>query len=166
MRRFNTCKGFTILEMIISVAVLSIISVFVLQLFISARNMSDKARHLDWSIQMSKTLMESIKSCEKPEDLYTLDFLKESSMNKDGRDTTAIIAFDKDLKFISSKDLEKFQEADFLAILQIKPVDNTTTLQRGTMLRININMVKTKSYVMENTSNTSIYSIEADKFFN
>lgn len=78
-------KGFTLVEVIISIAVLSIISVIFLQLFVKAKEVDDLSFRLDRSVMETNSAIERIKavgSLDKISDseyfsLYT--FLEEDS---------------------------------------------------------------------------------------
>ncbi len=62
-------NGFTLVEMVISVAFLSIISVVLLQLFVTANNLERKAHDLDRSVYVTKKVVAAFKACETPEAL-------------------------------------------------------------------------------------------------
>ena len=55
-------KGFTLLEMILAVALLAGASLFIVQYFISAHNLNAKAADLDQSVWLSQETLEAFKS--------------------------------------------------------------------------------------------------------
>lgn len=55
-------KGFTLVELILSVAILALVSVTMLPVFISASDFNKRAEDLDQSIQVAMQVMETIKS--------------------------------------------------------------------------------------------------------
>lgn len=63
-------KGFTLVEVIISIAVLSIISVIFLQLFVKAKEIDDSTYQLDRSVMITNSAIEQIKALA---DLTTIE---------------------------------------------------------------------------------------------
>lgn len=58
----NQRRGFTLVELVISVCVMAIISVYMLQFFIGAKDLNRKAEDLDASVYLSTAVIESIKA--------------------------------------------------------------------------------------------------------
>ena len=63
-------KGFTLLEVIISVAVISIISVYILQMFVAANRVNKKAYETDQANMLCMGALENFKASEIPPDGY------------------------------------------------------------------------------------------------
>lgn len=59
--RTKSNKGFTLLEVIISIAALSFISIFILQMFISAQELNSRAKDADTAISEAITALDSFK---------------------------------------------------------------------------------------------------------
>lgn len=55
-------KGFTLVEMIISVAMLAVVSLFIVQYFISAHNLNEKAADLDQGVWLAQEALEAFKA--------------------------------------------------------------------------------------------------------
>lgn len=60
MRKIKARGGFTLLEIVISIGILAIISVFALQMFATSLNTEDKARDLDNAVAVASSVIESI----------------------------------------------------------------------------------------------------------
>lgn len=60
MRVKNRTKGLSLVEIILSIAVLSILSVYVIQMFITSSNLNHKAEAIDQSVLISESIFESI----------------------------------------------------------------------------------------------------------
>ncbi len=60
MRVKNKAKGLSLVEIILSIAVLAILSVYVIQMFITSSNLNHKAEALDQSVLISESIFESI----------------------------------------------------------------------------------------------------------
>lgn len=59
MKKRRRSQGFTLVEVIISIAVLSIVSVFILQMFVTSAQLNANARDIDKVNMWTSTLMES-----------------------------------------------------------------------------------------------------------
>lgn len=59
-------KGFTLIEVIISVAALSILSIYLVQLFIKADNLNKRAYELDQSVVLTQNVLELIAQADTP----------------------------------------------------------------------------------------------------
>lgn len=62
MTCFNKRNGFTLLEVIISVAALSLISVFILQMFLASSGLNERAKNTDIAITKAISEIERVKS--------------------------------------------------------------------------------------------------------
>jgi prepilin-type N-terminal cleavage/methylation domain-containing protein len=68
-------KGFTLLEIIISVAIISIVSLFILQFFIASSNANAKAQNIDIASTKAVSVIELVKSGDNFEELQKLGAL-------------------------------------------------------------------------------------------
>ncbi len=55
-------KGFSLIEILLSIAIFSILSVFVLQMFSTAKKLNENARELDRSVLVAETIFERIQA--------------------------------------------------------------------------------------------------------
>ena len=62
-------KGFSLVEILLSIAVFSILSVFVLQMFSTAQNLNRAARELDQSVLLAESIFERIQAAQSFESL-------------------------------------------------------------------------------------------------
>lgn len=74
-------KGFTLVEVIISIAVLSVLCVIFLQLFVKASDISDRAHELDESVTLTNSTMEIVKSIGSINELENVKYLNEFSID-------------------------------------------------------------------------------------
>ena len=76
-------KGFTLIEVIISVAALSILSIYLVQLFIKADNLNKRAYELDQSVVITQNILELIEQADTPlvkaNELYSLIWEKSNA---------------------------------------------------------------------------------------
>ena len=64
---YKNQDGFTLLEVVISVAVLSILSVFILQLFIASANANKRAQNIDIASSKAQAVIEEFKTLDETE---------------------------------------------------------------------------------------------------
>lgn len=85
-------KGFTLVEMIISVGILAVVSTFVLKVYLSSNQLSQRAYQLDKSVQISRNLVELTTAGEKINSQSKFELLKNMQKTDNGYD----LYFDKD----------------------------------------------------------------------
>ena len=69
-------NGLSLVEIILSIAVLSILSVYVIQMFITSSNLNRKAEALDQSVLVSESIFESIEMDPTLTELYQSKMFK------------------------------------------------------------------------------------------
>lgn len=84
-------KGFSLLEAVISIGVLSLISVFILQMFISAANLNTRAKDSDTAASKAITAIENFKKNPGFDSSITL-FYYDKEWNGIDTDTASIPA--------------------------------------------------------------------------
>lgn len=85
-------KGFTLVEMIISVGILAVVSTFVLKVYLASNQLSQRAYQLDKSVQISRNLVELTTAGEKIDSQSKFELLKNMQKTDNGYD----LYFDKD----------------------------------------------------------------------
>ncbi|MBS6064060.1 MAG: type II secretion system protein [Peptostreptococcaceae bacterium] len=85
-------KGFTLVEMIISVGILAVVSTFVLKVYLASNQLSQRAYQLDKSVQISRNLVELTTAGEKINSQSKFELLKNMQKTDNGYD----LYFDKD----------------------------------------------------------------------
>ena len=76
MRVNNKASGLSLVEIILSIAVLSILSVYVIQMFITSSNLNHKAEAIDQSVLISESIFESIELDPTLSNLHQSTFFK------------------------------------------------------------------------------------------
>ncbi len=159
-------KGFTLVEMIISVAFLAVISLVLVELFISAQNCLQKAHDLDQSVHIAKKMIETFKSGDSPEDFFNSEIVSISDVSELGDKITIKIYYDKVWQILDPMDDQLQEKTAFTATSEIKPTSNDThSYTNNGLYSISVLIDKSEPYVMEKTTATEIYSLTADKFF-
>jgi len=59
-------KGFTLLEMVISIAALSLLGVFIVQMFMASANLNSRAKDADKALTLAITEIDALKSSHRP----------------------------------------------------------------------------------------------------
>ncbi len=169
-------SGFTLVEMIISVAFLAIISVIIVQLFISAKNLSLKAHDLDQSVFISKKIIAAFKSCEHPEDFAKISLLDKAADTVSDDVEVFTLYFDEDWNQLDPDKLsldkhsldERFPDkAVFTADVELKPLvaEEEGAYSENGLYRLHIKVQKTGPYLMEEEVGSELFSITSDKYF-
>ena len=73
-------RGFTLVEVIISIAVLSILCVIFLQLFVKASDISDSAHELDQSVTLTNSTLEIVKSVGAIDEIQNSKYFNDFEM--------------------------------------------------------------------------------------
>ena len=128
-------RGFTLIEIIIAIGIIAIISVFVLQVFITAKTLNQKATDLDNSVFLSNNLIELFRSGNSREDF--------------------ILYYDSDWKIINEK--SKNNQADFI-------ISGTIT-HASDLYSLKLKTAKLKPYTLSKKNNILLYAVESSKFF-
>lgn len=159
-------KGFTLVEMVISVAFLAVISIFLLQLFIAANNLSIKAHDLDKSVTISKQVVETFKTCKKPADIKTCELLKNAVIKESENNINIALYYDEDWKTLDKPDNATQEKAAFLVSSVIKtPGTGTAAKDKKGIYNIKVQVLKTKQYMLEKKKESEIYALSAVKYF-
>ena len=140
----NKNKGFTLAEMIISVAILSIVSIYILQMFLATKNLSIKSYEIDKSLRISKNIIELISAGQDIEN--SEDALLSKMRFEDGA---------YKLDFDSNFDLANENNKLYTMTMSIKKEDGLN--------QIDIEFTRLKPYIMKNESNVQISSVSSTK---
>ena len=147
-------KGISLVEIILSIAVLSILSVYVIQMFITSNTLNEKAEALDQSVLMSQTIFEAIDS---EDSLDSLDALHQLPMFKfakryDQEGTrSSEIYFDRDWKTVETLDMA-------LYVLRL----DATAIQALEYLKADYQITVLKE---ENFETETLYEIGMQKYY-
>lgn len=150
-------KGFTLVELIMSIGIIAILSCMVLQLFITAENLNKRSSDLDASVMKSESLIESFKSCNNPMEFVNQDAMRGAVEHKDGKDVSFLLYYDDKWNLIK-KDSSNTMAA-FTIKLKLYQIDSEQ------FWKIKISVIKNKYRYLEKNVGKDFYSIEASKYF-
>lgn len=138
-------RGFTLAEMIISVAILSVVSIYVLQMFVATKNLGIKSYEIDESVRISKNIIELLSSGQEINKNSSYDIISSMEYN-DG---------------VYTVDLDKnFAVADSTNALYKLTM---TSVKKENLNDMNIKIQRLKPYIMDKKNELEISNISAVK---
>lgn len=159
-------KGFTLVEMIISVAFLAIVSVVMLQLFINARNLGLKGHDLDQGVQFSKSVIETFKAGKNPADFRNSNLMSSTSVSEDGDAVSFKLYLDKEWKTLDGSDSSLIDKSSFIAAIDVKPSGSVgNSMDKKGIYSIRIIIDRIRPYSLDESKNNEVYRITAEKYF-
>lgn len=102
MLKLKRHKGVSLVELILSIAVLSILSVYVIQMFITSKDLNTKAKVLDQSVLTSESIFEAVDADRTLENLKNLKIFKHSSFQNNEGVITSKVYLDDSFSAIDS----------------------------------------------------------------
>jgi hypothetical protein len=136
--------GFTLAEMIISVAILSVVSVYVVQMLVVTKNLRTRSYETDMSVRISKNIIELISSGEGVSDSND-----ELLLNMEAEDGGYTLSFDEDFKITDKK----------AALYKLSMTMDT----KDGLDNINIKINRLKPYILDKKRSLEISDINSVK---
>lgn len=150
-------KGFTLAELILSVCILAIISVYMLQFFISASDLNRRAEDLDHSVFLANSVVEWLKSDQWNEKgPYVGLILASDQKQTDGTVYTA--DYDQRWNLVPAGD----EKALFHVKVVIKP-DKEVQADRA-LYAINVEIRRLRPYFKGKLEEPVIYTLESKEY--
>jgi prepilin-type N-terminal cleavage/methylation domain-containing protein len=150
-------RGFTLIEIIISVALLSVLSVYLLHLFVQSSNLNRKAYELDRSVVITQNIMELMEQSDTPligaNPMYTFEWRKSGS----GSEKTGILHFDKDFKNVLTEDTSSY-------VLEISVSEARKEIDGNNLYDISMKMIRVSGLPLYNGEDREIYALASSKF--
>lgn len=137
-------RGFTLAEMIISVAILSIASIYIIQILVTTKNLSNKSFELNKSVQISKNIIDLISAGQEISQNSKNELLSNMKKSQD----IYTLNFDENFQIVDYTSLYKLN----MKIQSEKELDN-----------INIQIIRLKPYIMDKRTNIEISNISSTK---
>ena len=146
-------RGFTLVEIIISIGVLAVVSAFVMQLFIGSSNVQVKARDLDQASMQAQAALEYYKAfggCDPGED--SGGFLRGGFYSEEGD------VFSLQLYYDINWNRKDYQDSEGFTLY----LDGGAASNR--MRRIAARVIRHRPYTAESERDVEIVSFELDRF--
>ncbi len=146
----RTSKGISLVEIILSIAVLALLSTYVVQMFMTSQRLNEKANALDESVYISESIFEAIDLDSDLDHLKNLKVMKHAVFTSENDYKVVKIYFDKDFMSVDA-------DGDYRYVLQLKSIDTQAlTYSKSTY---ELQVVDTESKESE-----PIYEIEMEKY--
>lgn len=159
MRKGRNSKGFTLIEMIVSVAILAVAGVAVVGLFVFAHNNNMKAVDLDQSVSRCSSVVEEIKASGELPALNDQDTLFAWAVRTD-MSNAGSCAFFYDDKWQPMEATDSFEmmkdKAEYMITAEFHEMPDKPGL-----FTIDVQAVKLKPYALSSKRDTLIYSISS-----
>lgn len=144
-------KGFTLVELIISVGILSVAGAFILLFFAYSKDINTRTYDLDNSVYQSNYIIESLKA-----ELWEEEPLKEMLLLETSRPPDSIykeIYFDNQWEYVGID-----EDPNYVLNLNLERKEDGVN-NKG-LYDVTIEVIKTKPYFRSLTKNMTIYSME------
>ena len=159
-------KGFTMMEMIISAGFLAVISILVVQLFITSKSVNRKAYDLDRGTFRATSIIELFKGVREPGQIFGLEPLKDASREKEGDTTRFRLYFDGKWDPVTANEKEAGNR-EYLLEGTVLPAaaDATADEKAGRRFDIRIRVVRIKAYPLDKDTGTELLRLEDSCYF-
>ncbi len=151
MRFKHKNKGVSLVELILSIAVLSILSVYVIQMFLLSQKLNGQAEALDQSVLLSETIFETVEKDKSLESVFNLQLFKFAESIESGDIMSRKLYFDENWNPIQSNKAYIYTlsfTAEEIQALEYSVVDYKIVIQKE-----------------ENSEVEQIYEIEMEKTY-
>jgi len=135
MRSINKLKGVSLVELILSIAVLSILCVYVVQMFLTSSKLNEDAQTLDRSVIICESIFELIEKDKTLNVLFNSTLFKFATKKENNGDFESIIYLDEEWRPVSEMDGSKFKlliVADEIPSLNYTKVEYTLKIEQLT----------------------------------
>lgn len=132
-------KGVSLVELILSIAVLSILSVYVIQMFITSKTLNQKAEDLDYSVLISQTIFETVEKDKTLDAVYNSPLFKFAVSSNTDDKSLSVIYFDENWKPIPKGDNQVYTltfSAEKIQALDYSMFDYKIIVQRDENLEL------------------------------
>ncbi|MEN1761225.1 type II secretion system protein [Anoxynatronum sibiricum] len=158
-RKRKSLQGFSLLEIIMAVGILSLVSLYLLQIFVTAVRLNHQAADLDESVQLGNSIIQLLDSGLEKERLASQPFFQHAQIKQNGQSTSLTIGYD-----------DKWQPVPHHSEPAIQPVYNlqvTATEQEnagGRLLTVALAVTRQQPYLLQKEDKPVIYQLETQRF--
>ncbi|MDR1159519.1 MAG: prepilin-type N-terminal cleavage/methylation domain-containing protein [Syntrophomonadaceae bacterium] len=156
-------SGFTLVEVIMSIGILAVVSIFVMQMYIKAGSLKEMVFDKDYALAAAQAAVEVYKA-NGPDlsDLLEANFVYQEYAHllpADDTDNDIMQCFfDEQWNPVSSETLK-----GYTLTLEIAPFDNQTPY--GRLLKATVSVVRNYPYMLENDDTQLLCSLESLTYF-
>jgi len=149
-KMISASQGISLVEIILSIAVLALLSTYVVQMFMTSQRLNEKANALDESVYISESIFEAIDLDSDLDHLKNLKVMKHAVFTSENDYKVIKIYFDKDFMSVDA-------DGDYRYILELKSIDTQALAYSKSTYELQV--VDTESKESE-----PIYEIEMEKY--
>lgn len=158
MKNYNIKrKGFTLIEIIVSIAIVSFLSIYLIQIFITAKNLNAMAYDLDNSVIVSKSVIESLSAGESIDENSNDIILK--SARKISEEPIYKVSLGEDFEPIDSD----FVDPTYSLNISFDLIDLSKSIKDYALYDVSIDITREQPYFLKKEKNKLIYSLNASK---
>lgn len=154
---YKNRKGFSLLEIIMAVGLLSLVSVYTLQIYVTAHRLNQQTLDLDESIQIASTVMQLVDGSSQDE-LLLHPVFDHAHVNKSG-DGLEIEQWYND----TWKPVDQEQENDNSTAVYHLQV-NIEPHQLKELQQVTVNIDRVKPYLMRHEAHTELYRLSSFRY--
>lgn len=151
-------QGFSLLEIIMAVGLLSLVSLYLLQIFVTAVRLNHQAADLDESVQLSNNVIQLLDGGLEKERLESQLLFHQAVIEQEGHTTRLSMSYDDDWQPIS------VQTAANQASYELRVNTVEEAHAGGSLVAVNLEVVRHRPYLMKKEAPTVIYQMEAQRF--
>ncbi|OJV62133.1 MAG: hypothetical protein BGO41_02080 [Clostridiales bacterium 38-18] len=148
--RMRHSRGISLVEIILSIAVLALLSTYVVQMFITSQTLNEKARALDESVYISESILEAIEVDSALDHLKNLKVMKHAVFTNENDYNVIKIYFDKDFEAVDAKENYRY-------LLQLKSIETQALAYSKSTYELQVVDIESKEA-------EPIYEIEMEKY--
>jgi prepilin-type N-terminal cleavage/methylation domain-containing protein len=156
-------SGFTLVEIIMSIGILAVVSIFVMQMYIKASSLKEMVFDKDYALAAAQTALEAYKA-NGPDlnNLLETNFVYQEYAHlfpaNDADNDIMRCFFDEQWNPVSSETLK-----GYTLTLEITPFDNQTAY--GQLLKATVSVVRNYPYMLENNDTQLLCNFESLTYF-
>lgn len=159
----NKTAGFTLIEIIMSIGILALVSIFVMQMYIKANSLKHMAFDKDYAITTAQTALERYKAYgPNPEDWLPAEGLFKENMHVALTDHpygyTVECYFDREWASVYNKPAEGYT---LRLIVEAEPGPNTA----GQLMQTDVTVIRHHPYLLGEESDIVLCNLQSRTYF-
>ncbi|SMP62878.1 type IV pilus modification PilV family protein [Anoxynatronum buryatiense] len=158
-RKRKSQQGFSLLEIIMAVGILSLVSLYLLQIFVTAVRLNHQAADLDESVQLGNSIIQLLDSGLEKERLANQPFFQHAQIEQNGQSTSLTMGYDDKWQPVphdSEPALQPFYK------LQVTATEQENT--GGRLMTVALAVTRQQPYLLQKEDMPVIYQLETQRF--
>lgn len=156
-------KGFTLLEMIIAVGLLSIMSVGILKVFLAAKDLNDKSEDLYNSMLLTKNIVSLMDGGKFPGD-KTNEYMSQFYVDRQKKGPEGKYTLFLNESFQPIKESSPEESSPYVWEMNVREMSEKAYSESG-LYDVDIQVYRHKPYVIKEKEPDPIYEVSMKRFF-